>query len=162
MSQYRAELYNAGIPVYTQALNEELYTLLESIYMDEYPNDYTALKQIYSLLSDEVDDADYYDQGYDEDNDDLVDILFNYSIQYLVDKSLLAIQLGKYVTISEQRQFKTYEDYHQTLVSALHKSALSDDDGEHINVLLSLNEIVTADIMTKYNPLFDQLLHGKK
>lgn len=65
MSLYRAtiaELFNHQ--VYQQPINEDLYNLLESLYNEECElDDYNLLKQIYILLSDEVDDEEYYDFG---------------------------------------------------------------------------------------------------
>lgn len=167
MSFYRSQLYQEDINrnIYTSETNQALFDLLENIYNNNEEtnnNDYQLLKDIYSILSDEVDDEDYYDMGYDEDNDDLIEILYNYCNDFLVDKTRLALALGRYVTIEHKRHFDSYEAYHQAIANALQLSTTTEDtEEEYTNVLLSLNEIVTNDIMTKYNPIYDYLITGK-
>ncbi|MEJ5092913.1 hypothetical protein GEO21_22940, partial [Sphingobacterium faecium] len=134
MSKYRSELHNNGVAIYTEEINKELFDTLEDMYDGENElNDFEYLKVIYSQLSDEVDDPDFYDMGYNEDNDDLVNILFDYAVEYNCDKSKLAIELGKYLIINEYRRFKSYNDFHKALTDALHISTnIDDEDDEYI------------------------------
>ena len=69
MSLYRATLAENGLhTIYTLPTNQELFDLLEAVFNEEcILDDYSLLKQIYVLLSDEVDDEEYYDLGIDED-----------------------------------------------------------------------------------------------
>jgi len=110
MSLYRATIAeNGNYIIYTDTINQELFDLLESVFNEECElDDYTLLKQIYVLLSDEVDDEDYYDLGVNEDNDDLIEILFEYCTTFIVDKSKLAVALGKYTTQPEVRHFESF------------------------------------------------------
>ena len=151
MSQYRAEiaeLYNFA--VYTDTINEELYNLLESIYNEECElEDYDLLKQIYILLSDEVDDEEFYDLGVDEDNDDLIEILYQYCSTFLVDKIKLSIELGKYVTQPEERHFETYDDFHHALAEALKQSVTLPENDNASFLTFLLNDIIENDIKLK-------------
>lgn len=151
MSKYRAEiaeLYNFS--VYNQPLNQELFDLLESIYNEESElEDYELLKQIYILLSDEVDDEEYYDLGVDEDNDDLIDILYQYCSTFLVDKTKLSIALGKYVTQPTDRHFESYDDFHQALANALKQSVTLPENDTASFLAWLLNDIIENDIKLK-------------
>lgn len=159
MSKYRSELHNAGVAIYTSNINTELFDLLNDMYDGENElNDFEYLKVIYSQLSDEVDDIDYYDLGYNEDNDDLINILFAYAVEFNCDKSRLAIELGKYLIINEDRHFKSYNEYHQALTVALHLSTnIDDEDDEYIFLNLQLNDIVTKEIMQEYDPIYNKM-----
>ncbi|WP_185216285.1 hypothetical protein [Sphingobacterium mizutaii] len=151
MSKYRAEiaeLYNFA--VYNQPINEELYNLLESIYNEECElEDYELLKQIYILLSDEVDDEEFYDLGVDDDNDDLIEILHQYCSTFLVDKTKLSIELGRYVTQPEERHFETYDDFHQALANALKQSVTLPENDNSSFLAWLLNDIIENDIKLK-------------
>lgn len=151
MSLYRAtiaELFNHQ--VYQQPINEDLYNILESIYNEECElDDYNLLKQIYILLSDEVDDEEYYDLGVDEDNDDIIDILHQYCSTFLVDKTKLSIQLGKYVTTPSDRHFETYDDLHTALANALKESVTIPENDNASFLAWLLNDIIENDINLK-------------
>ncbi|WP_166334657.1 hypothetical protein [Sphingobacterium chungjuense] len=161
MSYYRSELYNLGVIIYDQEINPELFELLESLYGEEVTDDYFILKSIYSLLSDEVDDTDFYDLGYHEDNDDLVGILYQYCLDYEVDKSLLSLALGAYCIQPDQRHFNSHEAFHQALITALHTSAMIPDDGQHLFTLLRLNEVVDSDLKELNKEVYKNILLGK-
>lgn len=151
MSKYRAtiaELYNFA--VYNQPINQELFDLLESLYKEQSElDDYDLLKQIYILLSDEVDDPEYYDLGLDEDNDDLIDILHQYCSTFLVDKTKLSIELGRYVTQPEERHFESYDDFHHALANALKLSVTIEENDNASFLAWLLNDIIESDIKLK-------------
>lgn len=151
MSLYRAiiaELFNHQ--VYQEPINEDLYNLLESIYNEECKlDDYTLLKQIYILLSDEVDDEEYYDLAVDEDCDDLIDILHQYCSTFQVDKTKLSIQLGQYVTTPTTRHFETYDDLHTALAEALKQSVTIPENDNASFLAWLLNDIIENDINLK-------------
>jgi len=151
MSKYRAEIATLfNHQVYQEPINEDLYNLLESLYNEENEeDDYNLLKQIYILLSDEVDDEEFYDLGLDEDCDDLVDILHQYCSTFLVDKTKLSIQLGKYVTTPSDRHFETYDDFHQALANALKESVTIPENDNSSFLAWLLNDVIENDIILK-------------
>ncbi|WP_099369875.1 hypothetical protein [Sphingobacterium sp. 1.A.5] len=151
MSQYRAELAELyEFAVYNQPINQELFDLLESLYNEQSElDDYSLLKQIYILLSDEVDDPEYYDLGLDEDNDDLIEILHQYCSTFLVDKTKLSIELGRYVTQPEERHFESYDDFHQALANALKLSVIIEENDNASFLAWLLNDIIESDIKLK-------------
>lgn len=147
MSIYKAELALSGVRIYTNDYNEDLFNVLESMYCGiDNITDFEYLKIIYSQLSDEVDDEDYYDLGYNEDNNDLVNLLYDYCLKYEVNKTLFAINIGKYMLINIDRQFKSYEDYHQAFAQALKDSTELDYNNEYIFLSMTLNNIVENDL----------------
>lgn len=159
---YKLRLYQNGITnIFTKSINEDLFTILEHLYYKDYPNDLEAIKIIYSILSDEVDDEDYFDMGYDNDNDDLVDVLFTFCIKNCVGKTELALQLGKFLIETPQRLFLTYEDFHYQLAECFFSSALLPNgyDSE-LSLSMELNEIVNNDLLVVYSDEHNELLYG--
>lgn len=147
MSVYRSELATNGVAIYTEEYNEDLFNVLESMY-DGYEDltDFEYLKVIYSELSDEVDDEDYYDLGVDEDNHDLINLILDYCLKYEVNKTLFALNIGKYLIQKEDRQFKSYEDFHQAIAQSLKDSTELDHNNQYIFLAMHLNDIIAEEL----------------
>jgi|SRR5690606_23550946 len=158
MLRYKESLVRKGITIETGNHNIDLFNVLESLYdgLDDIDL-FDYLRVIYSELSDEVDDEDYYDMGYDKDCDDLADVLHDYCLKYEVDRKLLAVNVGRYLIQLDDRQFRTFEYYHQVLAKCLYKSTDKGTVDSHILLSIRLNAIVNEDIENKYSdvPILD-------
>lgn len=154
---YTIQLLKAGIDL-DQDINIELLNALESFYKCDDP--FVHIQEIYSILSLEVDDCDYYDLGYDEDNYDLVQLLNDYCLRYDIDYSSLAVYLGRLIPYKEERAFSSYEQLHLELVNVLKLSARINDEGNHIFLNLALNDIVLKDLNIILKPNADNIILG--
>ncbi|WP_313235758.1 hypothetical protein [Sphingobacterium multivorum] len=151
MSNYRAELYTKGVEIYNNTINEALFEILESVF-DGYVDftDFEFIQVIYSELSDEVDDEEYYDLGLDEDNHDIVNYILDYCYKYQIDKSLFAVAIGKYILLKDERHFNSYEDFHKAIGEALKASTTNDLNNDYVFLVMQLNEIVSDELNNKY------------
>lgn len=156
MSKYRAQLATNGVAVYTNPYNENLFNVLESMH-DGFEDftDFEYLQIIYSELSDEVDDEQFYDLGYHDDCNDLVNHIMDYCLKFQVNKTLLAINIGKYILVNDERQFNTYEDFHTAITNALKDSTDQDINNEYMYLTMALNEVIEEDLRIKYPEVND-------
>ncbi|OYD44887.1 hypothetical protein CHU00_14835 [Sphingobacterium cellulitidis] len=163
LKDFQLHLLDLGISTFNKNINMELFKILESVYYRDNEDDYQSIKEIYSILSDEVDDDEFYDMDYDIDNDDLASVLYNFCVANGIGKSQLALGLGKFLIQTPQRLFKSYEDFHYQIAECFNNASQIPNGYDNALFLsMSLNEIVDADMMVKYADEHNELLYGSE
>lgn len=143
-------------------LVDDLYDLLDCMFIKRDDEDlitYNDIKQLYSLLGDEVNDPDYYDNNFANDNDDIVELIFEYALTFGCNRKNLVLDFITFIPYQDERRFESYEEYHSYLINAIIKNCfIRDLYGDSNFLLLEINKIVDESIMITYNQTYKDML----
>lgn len=156
------DLYGINYREESHNVNKELVDVLERlriyIPVDQLRN---TIKEIFIHLCQQVDDSEYFDLGYYNDCEDIIDILHEYYTSFEVNGSEFVLQLLEYCTVNEGTfLIDSYETLHKLLLTAMYVSTDQDEDEDYINYILLLNEIVDNEVLATYNKMYNSLLYG--